>query len=51
MLPFPVRYLEEELPTPTRAPTVGEQSDAVLERILGYDADRIAKLREDGVLG
>ena len=51
MLPFPVRYLEEELPTPTKAPTVGEHSEAVLERILGYDPKRIAKLREDGVLG
>jgi crotonobetainyl-CoA:carnitine CoA-transferase CaiB-like acyl-CoA transferase len=51
MLPFPVRYLGEELPTPTKAPTVGEQSDAVLERILGYDRDRIAKLRGAGILG
>jgi crotonobetainyl-CoA:carnitine CoA-transferase CaiB-like acyl-CoA transferase len=51
MLPFPVRYLGEELPTPTRAPTVGEQSDAVLARVLGYEPERIAKLRDEGVLG
>lgn len=51
MLPFPVKYLGEALPTPTRAPNVGEQTDAVLERVLGYDADRIAKLRGAGVLG
>ena len=51
MLPFPVKYRGEELPTPRRAPTVGEQSDAVLERVLGYDAERIQKLREGGALG
>jgi hypothetical protein len=51
MLPFPVKYLGEALPTPTKAPTVGEQSDDVLERVLGYDPDRIAKLRGAGVLG
>ena len=50
MLPFPVRYLGEEPPTPTKAPTVGEQSDAVLDRVLGYGPERIAKLRGAGVL-
>jgi crotonobetainyl-CoA:carnitine CoA-transferase CaiB-like acyl-CoA transferase len=51
MLPFPVRFLREELPEPTKAPTVGEHSEDVLRSVLGYDAARIAKLRESGALG
>ena len=30
---------------PSKAPTVGEHTDAVLAAVLGYDADRIAALR------
>jgi len=51
MLPFPVKFLGETLPAPTRAPRVGEHSDAVLRRVLGYDAARIEKLRAAGALG
>jgi crotonobetainyl-CoA:carnitine CoA-transferase CaiB-like acyl-CoA transferase len=51
MLPFPVRFLGETLPEPTKAPTVGEHSDRVLAKLLGYDAERIAKLRASGALG
>ncbi len=51
MLPFPVKYQNEELPEPTHAPTVGEHSDSVLGEVLGYDAEQIAKLRESGALG
>ena len=51
MLPFPVRFAGETLAPPSRAPTVGEQSEEVLERLLGYDAERIARLRAEGVLG
>jgi crotonobetainyl-CoA:carnitine CoA-transferase CaiB-like acyl-CoA transferase len=51
MLPFPVRFLGEELPEPSKAPTVGEHSDEVLRSVLGYDAARIARLRESGALG
>ena len=50
LMPFPVRYLGESLPVPTRAPTVGQHSEEVL-RELGYDAVRIARLRESGALG
>ena len=49
-LPLPV-YVEGELPpTPTMAPEVGEQTDEVLAG-LGYDTDRIAELRANGVVG
>jgi crotonobetainyl-CoA:carnitine CoA-transferase CaiB-like acyl-CoA transferase len=51
MLPFPVKFLGEELPVPSKAPSVGEHSEQVLRNVLGYDAEKIAKLREAGVLG
>ena len=51
MLPFPVKFVGEELPEPSMAPTVGEHTDAVLARVLGYDAKRIAELRKAGALG
>jgi crotonobetainyl-CoA:carnitine CoA-transferase CaiB-like acyl-CoA transferase len=51
MLPFPVKLVGEELPAPSRAPTVGEHNDDVLSNVLGYDADRIKVLKESGALG
>ena len=50
-LPFPVKLVGEELPVPTKAPTVGEHTDEVLREVLGYDDARIAALREAGALG
>ena len=50
-LPFPVKYPGETLPTPRKAPTVGEHSENVLSGLLGYDADRISALRKSGALG
>ena len=50
-LPLPVRLLGEELPEPTRAPTVGQHTDEVLAKVLGYPPERITKLRETGALG
>jgi crotonobetainyl-CoA:carnitine CoA-transferase CaiB-like acyl-CoA transferase len=49
--PTPIKYLDVELPVPTKAPTVGEHTDAVLHDLLGYDDDRIAELRATGALG
>ncbi|MCG8592259.1 MAG: CoA transferase [Proteobacteria bacterium] len=51
MLPFPVKYVSETLPTPTLAPTVGEHTEQVLRDVLGYDDERIAALREKGAFG
>ena len=51
MLPFPVRFPGETLPEPSKAPTVGEHTEAVLAKLLGYDEAQIAKLRESGALG
>jgi crotonobetainyl-CoA:carnitine CoA-transferase CaiB-like acyl-CoA transferase len=51
MLPFPVKFRDETLPTPSRAPTVGEHSEEVLRQVLGYDDEAIRKLRAAGALG
>jgi crotonobetainyl-CoA:carnitine CoA-transferase CaiB-like acyl-CoA transferase len=50
-LPFPVKVIDRDLPVPTRAPKVGEHTEAVLRDVLGYDSNRIAQLRDAGVLG
>jgi len=50
MLPFPVKFLGEELPVPSHAPTVGQHSDDVLARVLGYGAEKLAALRKAGAL-
>jgi crotonobetainyl-CoA:carnitine CoA-transferase CaiB-like acyl-CoA transferase len=51
MLPFPVKYVDETLPAPSRAPTVGQHTDEVLTSVLGYDPDQIRQLRDSGALG
>jgi crotonobetainyl-CoA:carnitine CoA-transferase CaiB-like acyl-CoA transferase len=51
MLPFPVRVVGGELPSPEIAPTVGKHNDEVLESVLGYDAAKIAALKDKGALG
>ena len=50
-LPTPLKFVGEQLPTPTRAPTVGEHTDVVLRDLLGWDDDRIAESRARGGLG
>ncbi|MEZ5170480.1 MAG: CoA transferase [Acidimicrobiia bacterium] len=50
-LPFPVKIVDGEHPVPTRAPDVGEHTEAVLTEVLGYDSDRIDNLRSTGALG
>ena len=51
MLSFPVKFVGEELPPPSLAPTVGEHNEQVLREKLGYDAAKIAALREAGAFG
>ncbi len=50
-LPLPVNFFDEELPVPTHAPTVGQQTDEVLSDVLGLSEDRLAALRDQGILG
>ena len=50
-LPLPVFVNGEKLPVPTMAPTVGENTDAVLENVLGRTKEQIQELREGGAFG
>ena len=50
-LPLPVFVNGEKLPVPTMAPTVGQNTDEVIGRVLGKSADDIKKLRDDGAFG
>ena len=50
-LPSPLKVVGDDLPEPTHAPTVGEDTDAVLRDALGYDDETIAALRDGGALG
>jgi len=49
-LPLPLKVVGEELPSPTRAPTVGRDTEDVLTRVLGYDGSRLDELRSGGVI-
>jgi crotonobetainyl-CoA:carnitine CoA-transferase CaiB-like acyl-CoA transferase len=49
--PSPIKYLDIDVPLPTKAPTVGQHTDEVLHDLLGMDDADIAKLRESGALG
>ncbi len=51
MLMPPIRFIDETLPAPTLAATVGEHTDDVLETVLGLDADARAAVRASGALG
>jgi len=50
-LPLPVNIIGEETATPSKAPTVGENTEEVLSGLLGYDTNRIKNLRDGGVFG
>jgi crotonobetainyl-CoA:carnitine CoA-transferase CaiB-like acyl-CoA transferase len=50
MLSFPVKVEGQNLPAPTRAPGVGQHTDEVFKEIAGYDDEKIAALRESGIL-
>jgi crotonobetainyl-CoA:carnitine CoA-transferase CaiB-like acyl-CoA transferase len=48
MLPFPVRFVHEDLAKPANAPAAGEHSNMILQS-LGYDDEAIQALRKKGV--
>ncbi len=49
--PSPIKYLDVEVPVPTKAPTVGQHTDEVLADLLGLDDAAISALRATGALG
>ena len=51
LLPTPIKFIGEDLPLPTRAPTAGEQTEQVLRDVLGYDRDAVERLLSSGALG
>jgi len=46
----PFRFGDGEQPAPAAPPVLGEQTDAVLARVLGLSGERIAQLRAAGVV-
>jgi crotonobetainyl-CoA:carnitine CoA-transferase CaiB-like acyl-CoA transferase len=48
---MPLKVLDDPQPVPSKAPTVGEHTDEVLDDVLGYDRAKIADLRASGALG
>ncbi len=50
-LPLPVFVGGKPLPVPTKAPTVGQNTDEVMAEVLGKSASEIEKLREGGAFG
>jgi crotonobetainyl-CoA:carnitine CoA-transferase CaiB-like acyl-CoA transferase len=51
MLPTPIKFVDETLPMPTKAPTVGQHTEQVLRDVLGWDDTRIAAARAQGAFG
>jgi len=52
LMPSPIKPIGEALPVPTiAAREPGRDTDEVLAKLLGYDAERIAALRRSGALG
>lgn len=50
-LPFPVKFVDEQLPAPHIAPQAGEHTDQVLRALCNYDDTKLAELREAGAFG
>lgn len=50
-LPFPVKFRDERLPLPRKAPATGEHTLEVLATVCAYDSQRLAELRGAGAFG
>jgi len=51
MLGTPIKFVDETLPMPTKAPTVGQHTEQVLRDVLGWDDAQIAEARGAGAFG
>ena len=50
MLAFPVKFDRTDLPRPARAPGIGQDTDAILSEVVGYDPERVKALRDRDVV-
>lgn len=50
-LPTPLKFVGEELPSPNRAPTVGQHTERVLHDVLGWSDERVDAARKQGAFG
>jgi crotonobetainyl-CoA:carnitine CoA-transferase CaiB-like acyl-CoA transferase len=50
LIAAPINVSPDPLPAPSRAPSVGEHTDAVLREVLGHTDEQIASLRAKGVV-
>jgi crotonobetainyl-CoA:carnitine CoA-transferase CaiB-like acyl-CoA transferase len=50
-LPLPIKFVDEELAHPTKAPTVGQHTEEVLRDVLGWDDAALAEARQAGAFG
>lgn len=46
----PLKSAGQDSPPPTRAPALGEHTDAVFEKLLGYTRAKVAELRARGII-
>jgi len=51
MLGTPIKFVDETLPMPTKAPTVGQHTEQILRDVLGWDDTQIAAARAAGAFG
>jgi crotonobetainyl-CoA:carnitine CoA-transferase CaiB-like acyl-CoA transferase len=51
MLPTPIKFIDEEMPLPTKAPTVGQHTETVLRDALGWSDEQIEAARAAGAFG
>ena len=51
MLPSPIKFIDEELPVPAMAPTVGQHTEEVLRGTLGWSDEQIEAARAAGAFG
>ena len=51
MLPTPIKFVDETLPMPSKAPTVGQHTEQVLRDALGWSDEQIAAARAAGAFG
>ena len=50
-MPTPIKFIDETLPMPTKAPTVGQHTEEVLRDVLGWNDEQIATARAAGAFG